>query len=515
MDFKDPVYNEVAKNKVERLYQKLYPELQQGGNPPVGSTLDVVRFRDMHSRVAPFDVDLTSKIGNTKLPFPLFSASMDTLSGPKMAQVLSEVGGCGVLYRTKDPEKQLQWAKEVIDRKPCLVPEPMCVHPNDTLEKTWDILEEYDFSTIPVTDEDNILNGILFTRDIAYMVKNRMSESVRDWMVPFEELKVEKFKTPYAQIKNRLLNEPQCSVLPVVNEKKQFQGIYFMKDFFINMDAAMHKGKPLCGIAVNEDPQDLDRVKRALNIGVGVIVVESSHGNCPPIIEQVKKIKEITGDEATVIGGNIANIDGYIRLAEAGADAIKCGIGSGSICTTSQVTGVGVPMFSLIRELNFTKRELEKEGFPAPEIIADGGINGPGEMSVSLAAGANGCMAGKWLVGFEESISCQEGNITQDGYVHYRGMASKRSIKKRMAAGRYDKQKKAPEGVEGKVPFRGPLKQGIGEDDQGIGEDIELIQGGLAHAGAETIEEFHRIANSTPHFFIGFNQGGKQIKPNI
>ena len=494
-------------NKSQDIYRRLYPQLVgQVSQPVTGYTLKEITFRDRYSEISPFDVDLTTEIKGLKLPFPLLSAAMDTLSGPHLGKALAEIGGCGILYRTKDPEKQLQWAREVVDHKPGLIPEPMCVHPEDSLEKAWDILSEHDFSTIPVVNGEKILKGILFTRDIAFKVKERMTESIQEWMVPFEELKVENLDTPYSKIKDRLLNEQRCSVLPIVNQDRQFQGIYFMKDFF-NMNYASHEGKTLCGIAIGPETKDLERVEEALKIGVKIVVVDSSHGNCPPVIDQVKKVKELTGKQVMVIGGNIASIDGYLRLAEAGADAVKCGIGSGSICTTSQVTGAGAPMFTLIRELDYAKKYLDKKGLWSPAIIPDGGINGPGEMSIALAAGGDACMAGKWLVGFEESLSCQEGSITRDGCVYYRGMASKKAIEKRMASSRYGSQKRAAEGVEGEVPFRGAMKQSIGED-------IELIKGGLAHAGAKTLTELHRIVENDPFFFVASNNLG-QINPSV
>jgi IMP dehydrogenase len=232
---------------------------------------------------------------------------------------------------------------------------------------------------------------------------------------------------------------------------------------------------------------------------VGIIVIDSSHGNCPAVIDQTKKIVKIAGGRAAVIAGNIADVDGYYRLALAGVDGVKCGIGSGSICTTSQVTGAGVPMFTLIRELSFAREKMIKAGRPAPAIIPDGGVNGPGEMVIALAAGGDACMAGKWLVAAKESLSCQERGV-QNGLVYYRGMASREAIEKRVSD-RYGKQKRAAEGVAGGVEDRGPLKTWIGHD-------LELVQGGFAHAGAKNMEALHVYGNE-PISFVRFTSFGQ------
>ncbi|MDD5071351.1 MAG: IMP dehydrogenase, partial [Patescibacteria group bacterium] len=276
--------------------------------------------------------------------------------------------------------------------------------------------------------------------------------------------------------------------------------IYFMKDFFV-ADPAVHKGKPLVGIAIGTEKSDLERAKQALEMGVGIIVIDSSHGNCPPVINQAKAVVEMSGDLAAVIAGNVADIDGYYRLAQVGVHGVKCGIGPGSICTTSQVTGAGMPMFTLIRELDFIRRKLKSKGEHAPVIIPDGSVEGPGDMVIALAAGGDACMSGKWLVAAGESLSCRENGVDNEGFVKYWGMASARAIKARMARSRYQ-GKTAPEGVEGRVKHRGPLKTWIGGD-------IELIQGGFAHAGAADLASLHEFGNR-PIAFVRFSSAGQE-----
>jgi IMP dehydrogenase len=371
------------------------------------------------------------------------------------------------------------------------------LRPDQKLESARDILEQYGFSTIPVVKENGFILGILFTRDIAW--GDRLSDPVKDWMMPLADLKTESPETPFNKIKERLLNEQKCSVLPIIDSQGIFKGIYFMKDF-INADPAWHKGQIAVGMAIGVSQDDLKRASQALDLGVALVVIDSSHGDCDAVIRQTQKIVEISQNRALVVAGNIADPGGYYRLAQAGADVVKCGIGSGSICTTSQVTGAAFPMFTLLRELDFVRRKMREKGMPTPSIIADGGINGTGEAVIALAAGADALMAGKWFVAAQESQSCQDGKNFHN-QVYYRGMASKGAIEDRLASERYDRSKRAPEGVEGSVPFRGTLKAWLPED-------LELVRGGLAHVGAKNIASLHEHCR-WPLAFIRFTGIGQ------
>ncbi|MDD5031605.1 MAG: IMP dehydrogenase [Patescibacteria group bacterium] len=485
---------------VEDVYVEMYPELFRGGGltgPVKGYTLREIRLRPVFSKVNPLGADLSSSIGPVKLNFPLLSAAMNAVSGPNMAKAIFEVGGCGIIYRHREIETQITWLAEVLAHKPCLVSDPKCLRPDQTLEEANNILQEFGFSTIPVV-KDGILVGIIFTGGIAF--KKHLYEPVSKWMKPFEELKVEHVDTPFSRIRDRLLEEQECSVLPIVDDGKIFKGIYFMKDFFA-ADPSYHNGKPLAGIAIGVEKNDLERARQALEMGAGIIVVDSSHGNCPDVISQARAVVKMAHDRAAVIAGNVADIDGYWQLSQAGVHGVKCGIGPGSICTTTEVTGAGVPMFTLIRELDFIRRRMAVKGEHAPAIIPDGSIEGPGDMVMALAAGGDACMAGKWLVAASESLSCQEKGVGKEGFVEYWGMASKRAIKSRVTDSRY-KGKTAPEGVEGRVKHRGPLKTWIKKD-------IELIQGGFAHAGAANLEALHEFGNQ-PIAFVRFSSAGQE-----
>ena len=498
-------------NEARKIYENLYPghfaDFSAGSFvwPVRGYTLREIRMRPVYSEIMPFDVDLTAQIGPVKMHLPIISAAMDAVSGARMLEALFEVGAVGIAYRDKKANKQLDILNEALKHKPGLVSSPKTLKPNDPLEEAKDILYEYDFSTIPVVGDGGVLEGILFTRDVAF--KGHMGEPVKDWMMPFGKLKHVKDHTEFNDIKKRLLDEPKCNVLPVVDKDRRLKGIYFMIDFFMANPSSFN-GHPLVGMAVGVSDKDLERVHAGLDMGVGIICVDSSHGNSKAVLAQSKKIVDIVKGRAAVIAGNVADIDGYVRLAETGVDAVKVGIGGGAICTTSSVTGAGFPIWTLIRECRYARKYLLEKHGKAPLIIPDGSIEGPGEFTIALAAGGHACMTGRWLVGAKESLSCQIEGVDDNGMVKYWGMASNRAIKKRQSD-RYGKQKTAAEGVEGKVSYRGSLKKWLGKD-------IELIQGGFAHAGAGNIKELHEFSDHPMSFtvFTGAGQA-QQLTPTV
>lgn len=490
---------------VDEVYEEMYPELFRAGglvSPIKGCTLREARFRPVRSKVHPLGADISSRIGPVKLNFPLLSAAMDAVSGPDMAKVIFEVGGCGILWRDPEAKVQLDWLEKVLSHKPCLVSKPKSLHQNQTLGAVKKILEEDGFSTIPVIARNRSLVGVIFTRDISF--ERHLSDPVKKWMKPRSQLKVERADTPFETIRDRLLDEKECTVLPILDKNDRFQGIYFKKDFFA-ANPVFHNGKPLVGIAIGVEKADLKRAQQALEMGVGIIVIDSSHGNCPAVIDQAKAVVEMAKERAAVVAGNVADIDGYYRLAQVGVHGVKCGIGPGSACTTSQVTGAGVPMFTLIRELNYIRQKMA--GGNTPAIIPDGGIEGPGDMVMALAGGGDLCMAGKWLVAASESLSFLKYGIDRDGFVQYWGMAASRAIKDRIAGSRYQ-GKTAPEGIEGRVRHRGPLKKWIAKD-------IELIKGGFAHAGAPNLAALHEFGNKRIAFFDFGSAGQEQIRTRL
>jgi len=458
-------------------------------------TLGEIAIIPKYSNVNPSDtdaVDLGIDIGPVHLNIPLLSAAMDTVTGPDMALALSELGGCGVIYRHRSAKQQLEWIEDALSRKWCMVSNPKCLTPADTLDEVQIILKKYGFSTIPIIDESNVLRGVLFTRDIVF--KEHERDPVSKWMKPLESLKMESASTPFSKIRDRLLNEQECSVLPILNGGNRLVGMYFMKDV-IHANPSEHNGKPLVGMAIGVHDEDCVRVKEALKMGVGMIVIDSSHGDCTAVIQQTARIKKIVGNKAALIAGNVADVDGggFWRLAGAGADGVKVGIGSGSICTTPQQTGATLGMATALFAANAArddlriKRETIPRTLPAvaekktPKIIADGGINFPGDAVKAIACGAHAIMAGKWLAGARESQACVEYGVGRDGLIPYRGMASQEAIDER-TSDRYGKKKTGAEGVSGFVAYRGPLKKWLPDD-------LSVMRSGFAHVDAASIGE--------------------------
>lgn len=505
---------------VENIYETLYPNSYKGPFvtvPELGATLDEIELRPWRTKAAPHHIELSTQIGNAKLNFPAFSAPMDTVTNGLLSKELSEVGGCGVIFRHRNPEVQLGWIAEALSSTNCLVEKPKYVLFGDKVERAQEVLSSHAFSTIPVLTKGGKLSGMIFTGGIAFE-GDRLEEPVKEWMVPFNDLKVEYKNTSFSEIKKRLLTEKNCNVLPLIDEKRKFHGLYFMKDVLVESQSTFN-GKPLVGMAVSAATSDIDqRLAPALKMGIGVVVIDSSHGNCDDVLDQTTRVMKTVTDYSNsedvprpaVISGNVADVDGYVRLSLLGVDGVKFGIGSGSICITSNVTGVGVPLFTLIREAKYTKLQLEEKNMHAPAIIADGGIPGPGSSVVALGAGADAVMGGKWFVAFTESISAQN-HITPDGMVYYRGMASPEAIKERSSS-RYEykgSKKRAAEGEEGKVLHRGPTKKCIRYDR-------ENIQSGFSHVGAENIKQLHEYGINHRRAFYRFSGAGMtQLETHI
>lgn len=385
----------------QALYEALYPDQDGRIKVTQGFTLNEVAFRDFYTNFQPSDVSLKTEIGPAEMNIPVIAAAMDTVSGPKMAMAMAGIGGVAIAFRHREAETQLAWIKEAIEARPYLVAAPVSVQSDARIRDVEDLYDRTRYSTIPVLNKKELV-GMIFTRDISW--EGHEEHPVTQWMKPLNELKTVSPETAFETIRNRLLNEKDCGVLPVIDSDGTFHGMYFPKDVR-HVNPAWHNGKPLVGMAIGVQEADLERVRRALDLGVGIIVIDSSHGNCLPVIEQARRVVALVGDRAAVIAGNVASIDGYIRLAEVGVHAVKVGVGSGSICTTSQVTGVGVPMWTLIRELAFAKSQLEARGLHAPAIIADGGVSGPGFAVRALAAGAHAVMAGEWMAAADEAGS--------------------------------------------------------------------------------------------------------------
>lgn len=491
----------------QALYEALYPDQNGRIGVTQGFTLNEVAFRDFYTDFEPRDVSLATKLGPVTLNIPVLAAAMDTVSGPKMAMAMAGIGGVAIIFRHREAETQLHWIREAIEAKPYLVANPKSIQVDARIRDVEDLYDRTRYSTIPVLDGRKLV-GVIFTRDISW--EGHEEHPVTQWMKPLAELKTVSPETAFEIVRDRLLNEKDCGVLPVVDSDGTFHGMYFPKDVR-HVNPAWHNGKPLVGMAIGVQAADLERVRQALDLGVGIIVIDSSHGNCLPVIEQARRVVALVGDRAAVIAGNIASIDGYVRLAETGVHAIKVGVGSGSICTTGLVTGVGSPLFTAIYEAAFAKSELEARGLHAPAIIADGGVSGPGFAVRALLAGAHAVMAGEWMAAADEAGSPEIKNARREvnGVTEnrYRGMASPGAINDR-SADRYGIGKSAPEGVDGWVRNRGPLRHWWNKD-------AELMRGGFAHLGVKDLSELHKRGNERFVWTIFTSAGQQQMAVRV
>jgi IMP dehydrogenase len=489
-----------------KYYKMLYPQQANftGFIPPIdGSTIYEMGLRAVESDIEPKDVCLETRIGDVVLNRPIISAAMDTVSGKAMGIGMFKIGGASITFRYKDPNDQLARLETILTHKPFLVDKPMTLRPYDPVEKAQEIIDEHRYSTIPIVGDDNVLLGILFTRGVVF--DQHYGDPVKNWMKPISELETISLNAPFEKIKDTMLNKRNTdAVLPVIDEDQKFHGMYFKQDFF-NTKPVFYKDKPLVGMAVGVNADDLSRVAEAVDLGTGIIVIDSSHGSCREVYKQAEKIVKIVNRRAAVIAGNIIDIDGFLKLSEIGVDGVKLFIGSGSICTTSTGTGIAWPTWQSIREMSFVRLKLKEKykNKRIPVLIPDGGMNTCGAITVALGAGGHVCMCGEYLVGANESRSYDIGDTKEiDGitYVKYRGMASKESIKKQMSY-RYGARKRASEGISGWVPKKGPLQKWIGDD-------MELIQGGFAHTGSKNIEELHEFGN-LPFVWSRFSATGQ------
>ncbi len=492
----------------EEIYRELYPSAFDNVIPqPIPTyAFREIGIRPIYSQIAPREVDLSTQIGPVKLKTAVFSAAMDTVTTSKMAQVMSEIGGCGIIVN--DPEFQLQWVVEALRHKSCLIENPKTLNPNQKVKDAREILKKFGYSTIPIIDRGQVLKGIVFTKGLD--LDKHQNDSVRKWMKPLNEIFTRHIRTPFHEIKRHLTDE-SYSVIPVIDVKKRLKGLYFLTDVKA-AEPSRYKRRPLIGMAIGIRKEEITRVEDALKLGIGMVAIDSSHGNCEKVINQSKRLVKLVGDKAATIVGNVADIDGYLRLAEIGVHAVKVIIGGGSICTTSIVTGAAVGSFTLLRELHYTRKKLLEAGKHAPQIIADGGISNSGNIVVALAAGADAIMAGKIFAGTAESASyIKHGKtkIENSFYLPYRGMASEGAIEDRSSVHRYGDTKTAPEGIEGYVPFEGPMKRWIHKNL------IELVKGGFAHAGAKNIQEIHEFGDLPWAFTLFTSAGQSQLHTSV
>jgi IMP dehydrogenase len=453
-------------------------------------SFDDVLLLPNHSEVLPDQVDVsTTLVGNIRLRIPIVSSPMDTVTESRMAIALAREGGVGVIHRNMPIEKQALEVDRVKRSEHGVIWDPIYLSPNHTVRDALELMERYHISGVPITDEAGYLVGILTNRDIRF--ETNFDRLIHEVMTS-ENLITAPVGTSLEEAE-KILQRHKIEKLPIVDEQGKLRGLITIKDL---LKIRQHpnatkdeRGRLVVGAAVGPMRAPVERARALADAGVDFIVIDSAHGHSQGVLNAVRLIKRALPD-LLVIAGNVATREGVRALAEAGADAIRVGLGAGSICTTRVVAGVGVPQLHAIMEC---AAEAQKWNLP---VIADGGIRYSGDIVKALAAGASAVMLGNLLAGCEESPGEIE-IFRNRAYKVYRGMGSVAAMRQGSSDRYYqtDPRKIVPEGVEGRVPYRGPLSETVHQLVGGV-------RSGMGYVGARNLQElrekarFIRITNS-------------------
>ena len=440
-----------------------------------GITFDDVLLVPAYSEVLPNDVDLTTNLTKKiQLQIPLMSAGMDTVTEHRMAIAMARQGGIGVIHKNMSIEEQAEEVDKVKRSENGVITDPFSLHADDTLADANNLMGKFRISGVPIVDDEGKLVGIITNRDLKF--EKDFSKKISERMTS-ENLITAPVGITLDEAK-AILRDARKEKLPIVDKDFKLKGLITIKDIEkqIQYPNSAHdeQGRLLVGAAVGITTNIMDRVEALVNAKVDCIVLDSAHGHSKNIIQAVKDIKAAYPD-LQVIAGNIATAEAAKALCEAGVDAIKVGIGPGSICTTRVVAGIGVPQVTAVMD---AYSEAKKYGIP---VIADGGIKYSGDIVKALAAGGNVCMLGSLLAGCDESPG--EFELYQGRkFKVYRGMGSIAAMENG-SKDRYfqtDAKKLVPEGVEGRVAYKGQL-----EDT--IFQLIGGIRSGMGYCGAKDI----------------------------
>lgn len=448
-------------------------------------TFDDVLLVPAHSTVLPNTANLSTKLTKEiRLNIPMLSAAMDTVTETKLAISLAQEGGIGFIHKNMTIERQVDRVRKVKKFESGIVSEPVTVLPNLTLAELAEMVKKNGFAGYPVVDEENNLIGIITGRDTRF-VKD-LSKTVSQVMTKKEDLVTVKEGASREEILE-LMHQHRVEKVLVVNDSFKLKGMITVKDF----QKAEQKpnackdefGRLRVGAAVGAGAGNEERIDALVKAGVDVLLIDSSHGHSEGILQRVRETRA-KYPNLPIVAGNVATAEGAIALADAGASAVKVGIGPGSICTTRIVTGVGVPQITAIAD---AAAALKDRGIP---VIADGGIRFSGDIAKAIAAGASCVMVGSMFAGTEEApgeIELYQGRA----FKSYRGMGSLGA----MAKGSSDRyfqsdnaaDKLVPEGIEGRIPYKGYLKEIIHQQMGGLRSCMGLT-------GCATIEELRTKA---------------------
>ena len=448
-------------------------------------TFDDVLLKPAASSVLPTQVNTATRITpSISLQIPLISSAMDTVTESRLAIAMAQSGGMGCIHRNMSPEAQAAEVRKVKKFESGMVIDPVTIQPNATLGQALELMAQNGISGIPVTEKNGKLVGILTHRDVRF---------ARDLSQKVAELMTKKLITVREGVSRdeakKLLHQHRIEKLLVVDKAYKCIGLITVKDIEKSQKfphaAKDAQGRLRVAAAIGAGENGFARAKFLVEAEVDILVIDTAHGHSKGVIDAVKKIKKLYGTKVQIIAGNIATKEGAKALIDAGADAVKVGIGPGSICTTRIVAGVGVPQLSAIMEVV----EVAKKAGVC--VIADGGIKYSGDLAKAIAAGADCAMLGSLFAGTEESpgeVILFQGR----SYKTYRGMGSVGAMAQG-SADRYfqqeikDSLKLVPEGVEGRVPYKGPISEVV---HQLIGG----LKASMGYLGAPTIKDFQKNA---------------------
>lgn len=452
---------------------------------PVALTFDDVLLLPAASKVLPNEVDVRTKLTRSiSMNIPLMSAAMDTVTEANTAISMAREGGIGIIHKNMSIERQAREVDKVKKSESGMIIDPVTMHPEQKIYEVLEVMEQYRISGVPIVADGRKLVGIITNRDLRF--ETNLDQKVAEVMT--KENLVTASEGITLEESKILLHKNRIEKLLVVNDKGNLLGLITIKDIMkIKKYPSACKdslGRLRVGAAVGVGPDRDARVEALVSAGVDVIAVDSAHGHAQAVVDSVPAIKR-QFPEIELIAGNVATAEGAKTLAEAGADAIKVGVGPGSICTTRVVAGVGVPQITAVTECARIAKDYQVP------IIADGGVKYSGDVVKALAAGAHSVMIGSIFAGTDESPGEM---ILYQGrsYKVYRGMGSLGAMKEG-ARDRYFQEeieedaKLVPEGIEGRVPYKGPLASSV----------FQLIGGlraGMGYVGCGTLDELQQKA---------------------
>ncbi|HET7306421.1 MAG TPA: IMP dehydrogenase [Gammaproteobacteria bacterium] len=462
-------------------------------------TFDDVLLQPAFSAVLPRDVDLRTQLTrDIALNIPLLSSAMDTVTEARLAISLAQEGGIGIIHKSMTPAEQARQVRLVKKFESGVIKDPITVAPTATIREVMELTRAHQISGVPVVDGEDLV-GIVTSRDLRF--ETRFDVPITQAMTPKEKLVTVGEGADKDEVVDRL-HQNRIEKILVVNDKFQLRGMITVKDIQKAKDYPSackdEHGRLRVGAAVGTAPDTEARVAALVDAGVDVVVVDTSHGHSKGVIDRVRAIKQ-THPDLAVIGGNIVTAEAARALVDAGADGVKVGIGPGSICTTRIIAGVGVPQISAVGNV---AAELEGSGIP---LIADGGIRFSGDVAKAIAAGAYSVMLGGLFAGTEEApgeVELYQGR----SYKSYRGMGSLGAM-----AGKYGSsdryfqdpteeiEKLVPEGIEGRVPYKGSVVAII---QQLIGG----LRSSMGYTGSATIEEMRTRPNFVRITGAGFKE---------